>query len=113
MKTTQKKTTSCPAKPTDRWALADLSPPENDGVKELDICVDGRNYSLQVAPLQRLFPLHSGKTNIGRLKTILQINDRLKLNVDKYLERINETFFKRKKEPKKEKRKGHGLSPIL
>lgn len=35
------------------------------GVKELNICVDARNYSWQVAPLQRLFALHSGKANIA------------------------------------------------
>lgn len=29
-----------------------------------NLCVDARNYSWQVAPLQSLFPLHPGKTNI-------------------------------------------------
>ena len=28
------------------------------------VCYDVRNYSWQVAPLQSLFPLHSGTTNI-------------------------------------------------
>lgn len=46
-----------------RCLSADLSPPENTLVKEL-LCYDVRNYSWQVAPLQSLVPLHSGRTNI-------------------------------------------------
>jgi len=40
---------------------------QKTGVKELNICADARNYSWQVAPLQSLLPLHSGKTNITLL----------------------------------------------
>jgi hypothetical protein len=51
----------------DRCRSANLSPPKETTVKELHICTDVRNYSWQVAPLQSLFPRHSGKTNIARL----------------------------------------------
>jgi hypothetical protein len=53
-----------PGKPVNRCRSANLSPPKDTAVKELEYACDVRNYSWQVAPLQSLFPLHTDKTNI-------------------------------------------------
>jgi len=50
--------------PVNRCLAANLSPPTIILSKSLKYACDVRNYSWQVAPLQSLFPLHSGKTNI-------------------------------------------------
>lgn len=46
--------------PVDRCLSANLSPPEQAACQRANVCVDVRNYSWQVAPLQSLFPLDSG-----------------------------------------------------
>ena len=71
-------------KPANRLRSADLSPPKGTPVKELIVCTDVRNYSWQVAPLQSLRPLHSGKTNITGIILLQTKLFLLKLNVDKY-----------------------------
>jgi len=61
-------------KPLNRWLSANLSPPKVPIVKEL-LCYDVRIYSCQVAPLQSLFPLQSGITNITSIIPIgIKIN---------------------------------------
>ena len=89
-----------PGKPIERCRSANLSPPE-DSFQRAIICADGRNYSWQVAPLQSLFPLHSGKTNINSKISKSKKLILMKLNVDKYFRRFISTNFKEKKYQKK------------